>query len=116
MVVDSMVASARFGAFGAAALAAVCAFTSPVRGQANDKMTPIAIPDQPNAIEIGTGDVLAAVPSNSNNLLTITGGGVTAGAGFWGRFQDRLQPAPSAATSPPWAPRGPNRAISPGVP
>ncbi|MET0553343.1 MAG: alpha/beta hydrolase [Vicinamibacteria bacterium] len=47
--------SARRGVLGAFLLAAACAFTAPVRGQANDKMSPIAIPDQPQAIEIGTG-------------------------------------------------------------
>ena len=41
-------------AMRAAVLAAVCAFAGPVLGQVNDKMTPIAIPDQPHAIEIGT--------------------------------------------------------------
>ena len=43
------------GAFRAAVLAAVCAFAGRVSGQVNDKMTPIEIPDQPTAIEIGTG-------------------------------------------------------------
>ena len=51
---------ARRGACPAVALAAACAFGGPVFGQANDKMTPIAIPDQPNAIEIGTGPLPGA--------------------------------------------------------
>ena len=65
MTMGSMLVSARFGAFGAAALAAACAFTPPVWGQANDKMTPIAIPDQPNAIEIGTGPLPDAKAAES---------------------------------------------------
>jgi acetyl esterase/lipase len=55
MVMLSTLISARFGAFGAAVLAAACAFAPHVLAQANDRMTPIAIPDQPTAIEIGTG-------------------------------------------------------------
>ena len=51
MVMGSMLVSARSGAFGAAVLAAACACAPPVFAQANDKVTPIAIPDQPNAIE-----------------------------------------------------------------
>jgi acetyl esterase/lipase len=41
-------------AFRAAVLTAACALAAPVFAQVSDKMTPIAIPDQPNAIEIGT--------------------------------------------------------------
>jgi acetyl esterase/lipase len=55
MVMRSTLISARFGAFGVAVLAAACAIALPLFGQANDRMTPIAIPDQPSAIEIGTG-------------------------------------------------------------
>ena len=55
MVMRSTLISARFGAFGAAVLAAGLAFAPQVHAQANDKMSAIAIPDQPNAIEIGTG-------------------------------------------------------------
>jgi acetyl esterase/lipase len=47
--------SARRGAFGAAVLAASCALASPAFAQLNNKMTPIDTPDQPTAIEIGTG-------------------------------------------------------------
>ena len=57
--------SARRAAFGAAVLAAVCAFAGPVMGQVNDKMTPIAIPDQPTAIEIGTGPLSDAKAQES---------------------------------------------------
>jgi acetyl esterase/lipase len=55
MVMRSTLVGAPFGAFGASVLAAALAFTPPALGQANDKMSAIAIPDQPNAIEIGTG-------------------------------------------------------------
>jgi acetyl esterase/lipase len=47
--------SARRAALRTAALAAVCALAGPAFGQRNDTMTPIATPDQPTAIEIGTG-------------------------------------------------------------
>jgi acetyl esterase/lipase len=47
--------SVRRGAFGAAVLAACCTLAGPAFGQLNNKMTPIATPDQPTAIEIGTG-------------------------------------------------------------
>ena len=60
MVMRSTLVSARRGAFRAAILAAACAFAAPALGQANDKMTPIVIPDQPNAIEIGTGPLPGA--------------------------------------------------------
>lgn len=46
--------SARRAAFGTAVLA-VCAFAGPAFGQLNHTMTPIATPDQPTAVEIGTG-------------------------------------------------------------
>jgi acetyl esterase/lipase len=52
-------------AMRAAVLAAVCAFAGPVLGQVNDKMTPIAIPDQPTAIEIGTGPLPGATAQES---------------------------------------------------
>ena len=65
MAKRSTVISARWGAFRAAALAAVCAFAGPVLGQVNDKMTPIAIPDQPSAIEIGTGPLSGATAQES---------------------------------------------------
>lgn len=55
MVMRSMPVSAPFGTLGAALLAAALAWAPPVHAQANDKMSPIATPDQPNAIEVGTG-------------------------------------------------------------
>jgi len=54
MAKRSTLISVRRGTFGAAVLAAVCAFAGPASAQ-NDKMTPIPIPDQPTAVEIGTG-------------------------------------------------------------
>jgi acetyl esterase/lipase len=60
MMTRSTLVSARLGGFGAALVAAVCAFARPVAAQPNDKMTPIAIPDQPNAIEVGTGPLPGA--------------------------------------------------------
>jgi acetyl esterase/lipase len=65
MVTTSTLVSARRAGFGAAALAAACAFAAPVLGQLNDTMTPIAIPDQPNAIEIGTGPLPGATAPES---------------------------------------------------
>jgi len=53
------------GALRAVVLAAVCAFAGPVLGQVNDKMTPIATPDQPTAIEIGTGPLPGATAQES---------------------------------------------------
>jgi acetyl esterase/lipase len=53
------------GVFRAAVLAAVCAFAGPVFGQANNKMTPIATPDQPTAVEIGTGPLPGATAQES---------------------------------------------------
>src|SRR4051812_17773321 len=58
MVMHSTPISARRSVFRAAILVAACSFAAPVFAQLNDKMTPIATPDQPNAIEIGT----AALP------------------------------------------------------
>jgi len=54
MVMHSTLISARPSVFRAAILVAACAFAAPVFAQVNDTMTPIATPDQPNAIEIGT--------------------------------------------------------------
>jgi acetyl esterase/lipase len=62
MLMRSIHASARLGA---SVLAAACAFVPPVFAQANDKMTPIAMPDQPNAIEIGTGPLPDAKTAES---------------------------------------------------
>jgi len=65
MVMRSTIISARQGAFWAAVLAAAWACAAPVFAQLNDKMTPIAIPDQPNAIEIGTGPLSDAQAQES---------------------------------------------------
>jgi acetyl esterase/lipase len=65
MVKRSAFISARRAAFGAAVLAAVCACAGPAFGQLNDRMTPIAIPDQPTAIEIGTGPLSDAKAQES---------------------------------------------------
>ena len=46
---------ARRHLFPAAILVAACACAAPVFAQSNDTMTPIVTPDQPNAIEVGTG-------------------------------------------------------------
>src|SRR3954468_22540884 len=54
MVMHSTLVSARWSVFRAAILLAAWSFASPVFAQVNDTMTPIATPDQPNAIEIGT--------------------------------------------------------------
>jgi acetyl esterase/lipase len=53
MVILSTLISARRSVLQAAVLAAACAFAAPVFAL-DDTMTPIAIPAQPNAIEIGT--------------------------------------------------------------
>jgi acetyl esterase/lipase len=50
-----MLVPARRHLFPAAILVAACAGAAPVFAQSNDTMTPIATPDQPNAIEVGTG-------------------------------------------------------------
>ena len=50
-----MLVPARRHLFPAAILVAACACAAPVFAQSNDTMTPIATPDQPNAIEVGTG-------------------------------------------------------------
>ena len=54
MVMHSTLISARRSVFRAAILVAACSFAPPAFAQLNDTMTPIATPDQPNAIEIGT--------------------------------------------------------------
>ena len=54
MLMRSRLISARRGALRVAVLAAAFAFAAPAFPQANDTMTPIPTPDQPNAIEIGT--------------------------------------------------------------
>lgn len=41
-------------AFRTLVLTALCAFALPSFAESNDKMTPIAIPDQPNAMKLGT--------------------------------------------------------------
>jgi acetyl esterase/lipase len=61
----SPLVSARFGTLGAAVLAASCAWAAPAPAQPNDRMTPIAIPDQPSAIEIGTGPLPDATVQES---------------------------------------------------
>jgi acetyl esterase/lipase len=53
MAMHSTLVSARRGVFRAAILVAACSFAAPALAQ-NDKMTPIATPDQPTAIQIGT--------------------------------------------------------------
>jgi hypothetical protein len=54
MVMHSTLITARRSVCRAAVLVAACSFAAPVFAQQNDTMTPIATPDQPNAIEIGT--------------------------------------------------------------
>jgi len=54
MVMHSTLISAQRSVSRAAVLVAACSFAAPVFAQLNDTMTPIAIPAQPNAIEIGT--------------------------------------------------------------
>jgi len=65
MVLRSTLSSARRSAFRAAVVVAACAGAAPVLAQANDKMTPIPIPDQPRAIEIGTGPLPGATAQES---------------------------------------------------
>ncbi len=62
MVIRSTLVSARFLA---AALAATSVFAAPALAQLDDRMTPIAIPDQPNAVEIGTGPLPDATAPES---------------------------------------------------
>jgi acetyl esterase/lipase len=54
MVMHSTLISAWRSVFRSVILVAACSFAAPVFAQVNDTMTPIATPDQPNAIEIGT--------------------------------------------------------------
>ena len=54
MVMHSTLVSARRSVSRAAILVAACSFAAPVFAQQNAAMTPIATPDQPTAIEIGT--------------------------------------------------------------
>ena len=65
MVLRSTRFLAQQSAFRAAVVAAACACAAPVLAQANDKMTPMAIPDQPHAIEIGTGPLPDATAQES---------------------------------------------------
>ena len=55
MVFHPTLTSAGRGASRAAVLAVAFACAAPAFAQRNDKMTPIATPDQPTAIEIGSG-------------------------------------------------------------
>jgi acetyl esterase/lipase len=54
MLMHSTLISARRSVVRAVILVAACSFAAPVFAQVNDAMTPIATPDQPTAIEIGT--------------------------------------------------------------
>jgi acetyl esterase/lipase len=65
MTMGSRLLSVRGSAVLAALVAAVCACAVPVFAQANNKMTPIATPGQPNAIEIGTGPLPEATVQES---------------------------------------------------
>ncbi len=65
MVFHSTLTSARRGASRTAVLAVACACAAPAFAQLNNKMTPIATPDQPNAIEIGTGPLPDATAQES---------------------------------------------------
>jgi acetyl esterase/lipase len=65
MVFHSTLISARRGASRTAVLAVACACAAPAFAQLNNKMTPIATPDQPNAIEIGTGPLPDATAQES---------------------------------------------------
>jgi acetyl esterase/lipase len=65
MVMCSTPTPARRSAFRAAVLAAACAFAAPLFAQLNDKMTPIATPDQTNAVEVGTGPLPGATVQES---------------------------------------------------
>ena len=68
MVMRSTLVSERQGAFRTAVLAAACAFAAPAFAQVDNKMTPIDIPDQPRAIEIGTGPLPGAMAQESWHL------------------------------------------------
>jgi acetyl esterase/lipase len=65
MVTSSTISLAGRPAFAAALVAAACALATPLLAQPNDAMTPIAVPDQPNAIEIGTGPLPGATAPES---------------------------------------------------
>jgi acetyl esterase/lipase len=65
MMMRSTLESALPAAFRAAALAGACACAGPAFAQLDNKMTPIATPDQPNAIEIGTGPLPDATAQES---------------------------------------------------
>ena len=65
MVMCSTPTSARQRAFRAAVLAAACAVAVPGFAQLDDTMTPIATPDQPSAIEVGTGPLPDATAQES---------------------------------------------------
>src|SRR5512138_3338936 len=65
MVMHSTLVSARWSVFRAAILIAACSFAAPVFAQRNDTMTPIATPDQPNAIEVGTAPLRDAKAQES---------------------------------------------------
>ena len=54
MVMHSTLVPTRRSVLRAAILVAACSCAAPAFAQLNDTMTPIATPDQPNAIEIGT--------------------------------------------------------------
>ena len=54
MVMHSTLVATRRSVLRAAILVAACSCAAPAFAQLNDTMTPIATPDQPNAIEIGT--------------------------------------------------------------
>jgi acetyl esterase/lipase len=54
----------RIRRFSILGLAAACALAAPAHAQ-NDKMTPVPIPEQPNAIELGTGPLPGATAKES---------------------------------------------------
>jgi len=54
----------RIGRFTAIGIAATCVLAAPALAQ-NDKMTPVATPPQPNAIELGTGPLPGATATES---------------------------------------------------
>ena len=57
--------SSHFGLFRQSLLLAACLWTAQAVAQANDVMTPIAAPDQSNAIELGTGPLPQAKAQES---------------------------------------------------
>lgn len=54
----------RIRRFAIAGIAAACALSAPAHAQ-NDKMTPVPTPEQPNAIELGTGPLPGATAKES---------------------------------------------------